>query len=73
MPSEAWPAGQVLGVAMMALGAIEALTVSCLDSLWLVLIGWFLITAATAERKAATAQAALAGALVAEVMIPDRN
>jgi hypothetical protein len=36
-----------------------------------VLIGWFLISAATAERKAATAQAALAGVRVAEVMTPD--
>jgi Zn-dependent protease len=44
-------AGQVLGVVMMALGAAEALTVSYLDGLWLVLIGWFLISAATAERK----------------------
>ena len=56
---------------MMALGAAEALTVSYLDGLWLVLIGWFLISAATAERKAATAQAALAGVRVAEVMTPD--
>jgi hypothetical protein len=30
---------------MMALGAIEALTISYLDGLWLVLIGWSLISA----------------------------
>jgi hypothetical protein len=54
-------AGQVLGAVIIGLGLAEALTVSYLDGLWLVLIGWFLISAATAERKAATAQAALAG------------
>jgi Zn-dependent protease len=43
-------AGQVLGAVIIALGLAEALTVSYLDGLWLVLIGWFLISAATAER-----------------------
>jgi Zn-dependent protease len=54
-------AGRVLGAVIIGLGLAKALTVSYLDGLWLVLIGWFLISAATAEGKAATAQAALAG------------
>jgi hypothetical protein len=39
----------------------EAFTLSYLDGPWLVLLGWFFISAASAERQVATAEAALAG------------
>ena len=62
--------GQVLGAVIIGLGVAETFTLSYLDGLWLLLIGWFLISAAAAERQAATARAALAGARVADVMAP---
>ena len=40
------------------------------DGLWLALIGSFIITAATTERQTATAEIALAGVRVADVMTP---
>ena len=63
-------AGQVLGAVIIGLGFAGAFTVDYLDGLWLVLIGWFLIAAATAERQTARARAALAGVRVADVMTP---
>ena len=62
--------GQVLGVGIIALGIFEAVSVSFADGLWLALIGWFIITAATTERQTATAEIALAGVRVADVMTP---
>jgi Zn-dependent protease/CBS domain-containing protein len=62
--------GQVLGAVVIGLGIAEAFTVDYLDGLWLVLIGWFLITAATAEGQAAALRVALAGVRVADVMTP---
>jgi CBS-domain-containing membrane protein len=52
------------------LGIVEAFTVDYLDSLWLALIGWFIIIIIIAEGKAATARTALAGLRVADVMTP---
>lgn len=63
-------AGQVLGAVIIGLGIAEAVAVGYLDGLWLILIGWFLISAAAAERQAATARAGLAGVRVADVMTP---
>ena len=62
--------GQVLGAVIVGLGFVEALTYNVLDGVWLALIGWFLITAATAERQTANAEIALNGVQVAEVMTP---
>jgi len=47
---------------------LGAVSVSFTDVLWLALIGWFIITAATTERQTATAELALAGVRVADVM-----
>jgi Zn-dependent protease/CBS domain-containing protein len=63
-------AGQVLGAVIIALGVLEAVRVDFADGLWLALIGWFIITAATTERQTATAAIALAGVRVADVMTP---
>jgi Zn-dependent protease len=45
-------AGQGLGVGLVALGALELLLLGSLGGIWLALIGWFLTTAAGAERRA---------------------
>jgi Zn-dependent protease len=67
--------GQVLGALVVALGIAEAFTYRSadgfLDGLWLMLIGWFLITAAAAETRASAARTALVGVRVADVMTPD--
>ena len=42
-----------------------------LDGVWLVIIGWFLASAATTEERVAIATSALAGLRVADVMAPD--
>jgi len=66
--------GQVLGAIIVALGLTEVLGTrsagDSVDGLWLMLIGWFLISAAAAETRAAAARAALAGVRVADVMTP---
>lgn len=63
-------AGRALGTVIVAAGFTELIALRSLGGLWLALIGWFLITAATAEQQAATAKAALAGVRVADVMTP---
>ena len=64
-------AGRVLGAALIGLGVGELLAFRSFSGLWLMLIGWFLITAAVAEEKATAAKAALAGVRVADVMTAD--
>ena len=64
-------AGRVLGAALIGLGIGELLAFRSFSGLWLMLMGWFLITIAAAEEKAAAAKAALAGVRVADVMIAD--
>jgi len=64
-------AGRVLGAALIGLGIGELLALRSFSGLWLMLIGWFLITTAAAEEKAAAAKAALAGLRVADVMTTD--
>src|SRR5512142_2530375 len=71
-PSGARPrAGRALGAALIGLGIGEVLAFRSLGGLWLMLIGWFLISAAAAEEKAAAAKTALAGVRVADVMTTD--
>lgn len=66
--------GQVLGAIMVGIGGVEAFAYptagGSVDGLWLIVIGWFLISAAGAEIRAAAARAALAGLRVADVMTP---
>jgi Zn-dependent protease len=66
--------GQVLGAVIVAAGIAEASGYrsagGSLDGLWLVLVGWFLITAAAAETRTSQARTALGGVRVADVMTP---
>jgi Zn-dependent protease len=64
-------AGRVLGAALIGLGIGELLAFRSFSGLWLMLIGWFLFSAAAAEEKTAVAKAALAGVRVADVMTAD--
>ena len=64
-------AGQVLGTVIVGLGIAELLALRSFGGLWLALIGWFLITAAAAEEKAAAAKTALAAVRVDDVMTPE--
>ena len=63
--------GRYLGALLAGLGVAELLMRGFLGGLWLMLIGWFLISAAAAEEGAARSSAALRGLRVADVMTPD--
>ncbi len=63
-------AGRVLGALIIGFGAVELLAFRYLGGLWLILIGWFLLSAAAAEESAAAAKTALSGVRVADVMTP---
>jgi Zn-dependent protease/predicted transcriptional regulator len=62
---------RALAVVLMFGGGASFLVGAGLGGLWLIFIGWFVLSAATAERASAEAQAALAGVHVAELMTPD--
>jgi len=65
-------AGRVIGAVLATAGVAEALlTRDLVGGLWLVLLGWFMMSAAAAEQGAAAARALLAGVRVADVMTPD--
>ena len=64
--------GRYLGVLLAVLGIAELLvTGDFLGGLWLMVIGWFLTSAAAAEEAAVASSAALRGLRVADVMTPD--
>ena len=61
--------GETFGYVLAALGVLECLTVG-LIGLWLVFLGWFLLTAARAERSDVLLRSALSGVRVADLMTP---
>jgi CBS domain-containing protein len=61
-------AGQAFGWLLVAYGIISLFTQRNVGSLWLALIGWFLIAAATSESRQAAAQSALAHIPAEQVM-----
>ncbi len=63
-------AGWVFGVALIGFGLWRFLTGAGVGGLWLALIGWFLIGAATLEERQARVGSALRGLRVADVMTP---
>src|ERR1039457_675429 len=69
-----WPRRGPAGTSdspIIAVGLAELLVWGSLGGLWLMLIGWFLTSAARAEETATVANSALAGLRVADVMILD--
>jgi Zn-dependent protease len=64
-------AGRVVGFAMVGLGLLQTLLTGTFSGVWLALIGWFLISAATAEEQHARMGSRLSGVRVADVMTRD--
>jgi Zn-dependent protease/CBS domain-containing protein len=63
-------AGRLFGYALIVLGIAQILLLSQFGGLWLALIGWFLVNAASAEAVQATTTHRLAGVRVGDVMTP---
>ena len=64
------PGPQVLASGSSAIGVLELLAWRSIGGLWLMLIGWFLVTTARAEQQSDAAREALAGLLVRDIMLP---
>jgi Zn-dependent protease/CBS domain-containing protein len=63
-------AGRTVGFIMIALGVLQLVLGQGLSGIWLALIGWFVVSAATAEEQQARLGARLAGVIVDQVMTP---
>jgi len=64
--------GRFVGFGLIVLGLAEFLLwANVVGGMWLMIIGWFLESAARAEAAATLASAALAGLRVSDVMTPD--
>lgn len=61
--------GQVLGAGIGAIGLLELLAWQDIGGLWLMLVGWFLVTAARAEEQSDLVKGALAGLRVRDIML----
>jgi Zn-dependent protease len=64
-------AGRYLGFAVAAAGVAELAGWRDFGGLWLILIGWFLASAAGAEGSAARIKDVMAGVRVSDIMTPD--
>lgn len=64
-------AGRVFGFVLVGLGVVELAFGAGLGGIWLMLLGWFVITVARAEETHTRVQGALSGMSVAEVMTPE--
>jgi Zn-dependent protease len=64
-------AGVVVGALVVAGGLARILLADDLSGLWLVLLGWYLVSVAVAERASVGVDAALARLTVADIMTPD--
>ncbi|MGB8652015.1 MAG: site-2 protease family protein [Mycobacteriales bacterium] len=65
-------AGRVLGMGLVGLGLAELLfTTNPIGGIWLMLLGWFLVAAATGEAQATSQHSLLAGLTVRAVMSTD--
>jgi Zn-dependent protease/predicted transcriptional regulator len=63
--------GRGVGIVLIAIGLFQLLFTGTFGGLWLALIGWFLIGAATAEEQHAQVQSTLGGVRVRDVMTAD--
>jgi Zn-dependent protease len=61
-------AGRVVGFALVGIGLLESPLTGTLNGIWLALVGWFLISAATAEEQQARIGSRLSGVRVGDVM-----
>lgn len=64
-------AGRLFAVLLMGLGVVDLFFLDPVGGLWLILIGWFLDSAARNEAHGEVARHALEGVLVADVMSKD--
>lgn len=64
-------AGRTFGLVLIGLGIAEIVFVPGFGGLWLVLLGWFVMTAAGAEEQHARLQHSLGGVRVGDVMTDD--
>jgi Zn-dependent protease/CBS domain-containing protein len=64
-------AGRLFGFLLIGFGFAQLLTTPGLGGLWLVLIGFFIVSAAAAEQQQAQVSGALEGVTVGEVMTRD--
>lgn len=64
-------AGRVFGLVLIVLGVTEVIAVGDLGGLWLAMIGWFVMQAATTEAAMATVEHDLAGVLAEDAMETD--
>ncbi|RCG29982.1 site-2 protease family protein [Sphaerisporangium album] len=62
--------GQGLGMALIAVGAAQLVLAAWTGGLWMMLIGWFLVSAARGEGMIRAAQEGLKGWRVRDVMTP---
>jgi Zn-dependent protease len=60
--------GRILGFVIIAIGVLQVVTGSGLGGIWLALIGWFIVSAATAEEQQARLTGRLADITVGQVM-----
>lgn len=63
--------GEIIAVLLMGLGAFQALTMGLVHGLWWIVIGWFILSMASAHRKEAEARQLLSGMRVSDLMTPD--
>ncbi len=61
--------GRSLAYGLIGIGVFVALTVNLVSGLWLVFLGWFLSTAATAEAQHSILASTLGGVRVRDVMV----
>jgi len=63
--------GRMLGFLMIGLGLVELVAQGALNGLWLILIGWFVMSAARSEEAHVMMRGALGGLSVGDVMSRD--
>mgnify|MGYP001488422948 CR=1 FL=1 len=63
--------GEVIAVLLMGLGAFSTLTMGLVHGLWWIVLGWFILSMASAHRKEAEARQLLSGMRVGDLMTPD--
>jgi Zn-dependent protease len=64
-------AGEAVGIGLAVLGVLELVGGAAVGGLWLMFLGWFLVSAARTEQDDAGMRQVLAGVRVADVMTPD--